>query len=386
MAIRPVCRPAHLWSSLPPSRLSKMRIGMVCYSGLGGSGIVATELAARLVRRGHQVILIATQKPFRFSETSGVRFFGVDLPNYPVFPGPLYTLSLAGAIKQVVREEELELIHTHYAVPHAVSAQLAASGVPLVHTMHGTDVNLLGLDPAFRSVTTWALLQAAATTVVSRFLAGAAKTVYGIHSQVIYNAVDIDRFFPRPELRARYVGPGEALLVHASNFRPIKRVPDIIRAFSNIVKNIPARLLLLGDGPEKPAAEREAALLGVTDRVRFLPATRHPEQLISAADLFLLHSQEESFGLAAAEALASGVPVVAAKVGGLCEVIKSGQTGLLVELGDVVAQGEAVLELLNDPRLPQIRQAAMEDARRRFDPELITIQYERLYQSVLSSL
>ncbi len=362
-----------------------MRLGIVAYPGLGGSGVVATDLAHRLTLRGHEVVMLATRRPFRLPLDSPVRFVQVELPNYPVFPGPLYTLSLAGALRCAAREWGLELIHTHYAIPHAAAAHLAASGAALVHTLHGTDVNLLGLDPAFREVTALALQTAAGVSAVSHSLAAQARVVYGVQPVVIPNAVDPERFFPRPEGKTRYVEPGEAMLLHASNFRPIKRVPDIVRAFAKVVRRgVRARLVLLGDGPEKPHVERTVRELGVERHVTFLPPTQHPEEVIGAADLFLLHSQEESFGLAALEALASGVPVVAARVGGLSEVVRDGVTGCLVELGDVEAQAEAITALLASPELPRMRRAAREDAVARFHPDSVTKRYEALYAEALA--
>jgi len=360
-----------------------MRIGLLAYGGLGGSGTVAAELAQQLAERGHTVVLLAEKRPFRLRAESPVRFVPVRAPGYSVLPGSLYGLAAAGALRTAARAHGLEVVHTHYAVPHAASARLAELDLPVLHTLHGTDVNLLGLDPAYREVTALALA-GARVTAVSRSLAQQARVAFGVEAEVIPNFVDAERFRPRPERRRRYVEAGEAMIVHASNFRPIKRTPDLVRAFAHLLRmGVRARLVFLGEGPERPEAARMARELGVRERVRFLPPTPQPEEVIGAADLLWLHSQEESFGLAALEALASGVPVVAARVGGLSEVVRDGQTGRLVELGDVYGQAAASAELLADPeRLAALRRAAREDARTRFDPDRVTERYLELYRSL----
>lgn len=353
----------------------------MAYPGLGGSGIVATELAERLAL-SHEVYLFATERPFRLSRQSPVRFIEVPLPYYPVFPSPLYTLSLAGTLESEAERLGLDLVHTHYAVPHAVAAYLAFEDrLPLVHTLHGTDVSLLGMDPAFRLPTVRAL-QRGKTTAVSQALALQAEKAFGVRPKVIPNAVDPERFYPRPERKRLYAEEGEFLLVHASNFRPIKRVPDLVRAFAKVRKRVKARLLLLGKGPELPEAKRVARELGVEAWVSFHPPTPHPEEVLGAADLFLLASEEESFGQAALEALASGVPVVATRVGGVPELVGP-EVGRLVEAGDLEGFAEAVLELLSHPRLPEMRKRARELAIARFHPDRITQAYLEVYQEAL---
>nr|WP_277621261.1 N-acetyl-alpha-D-glucosaminyl L-malate synthase BshA [Thermus arciformis] len=358
-------------------------MGLVAYPGLGGSGIVATELAERLARMGHQVYLFATERPFRLSRESPVTYVPVDLPYYPVFPGPLYTLSLAGTLEREARRLGLDLVHTHYAIPHAAAAYLAfGEAFPLVHTLHGTDVSLLGMDPAFHGPTRRALQAARATTAVSRALAKEAERAFGVRPRVIPNAVDPERFRPRPEHKRRYAEEGEWLLLHASNFRPIKRVPDLVRAFAKVRRRLPARLLLLGKGPEEAEARRVAEELGVAPWVTFHPPTPHPEEVLGAGDLFLLASEEESFGQAALEALASGVPVVATAVGGVPELVTP-EVGRLVELGDLEGFAQAVLELLESPDLKRMRERAREYAVERFHPERITREYLEVYQEAL---
>ncbi|WP_456409243.1 N-acetyl-alpha-D-glucosaminyl L-malate synthase BshA [Oceanithermus sp.] len=361
-----------------------MRIGLLAFGGLGGSGTVAAELGLRLAQAGHEVVFLSRKRPLRLKHTAPVHFERIDAPTYPVLPGPLYSLAAASALRRAAREHRLEVVHTHYAVPHAASASLARleTEVRVVHTLHGTDVNLLGLDPALREVTALALAQAR-VTAVSASLARQAGVAFGVEAEVVPNFVDAARFRPRPELKPRYVEAGEAMIVHASNFRPIKRTPDLVRAFAHLLSmGVRARLVFLGDGPERPLAARTARELGVRDRVRFLPPTPQPELVIGAADLLWLHSQEESFGLAALEALASGVPVVAARVGGLSEVVRHGETGWLVELGDVHGQAEASAALLAEPdRLEAMRRQARADARARFDPDAVVARYLEVYQS-----
>jgi N-acetyl-alpha-D-glucosaminyl L-malate synthase BshA len=356
---------------------------MVAYASLGGSGIVATELAQRLARRGHEVWLFATERPFRFDERSGVRFWKVDMPYYPVFPGPLYELALAGALERAMREVGLEAIHTHYAIPHAAAAWLASEGhIPNIHTLHGSDVSILGQDGVYRNVTAKFLRRACAVTAVSWNLALRARWAFGVRPRVIYNAVDVERFRPFPERRGEYAAADEYLLVHASNFRSVKRVPDIVRAFFKIRQRVKARLVLLGKGPEEAEARRVVEELNLGRYVSFLPPNPHPEHVLGAADLFLLMSEEESFGQAALEALACGVPVVSTRVGGIPELITPA-VGRLVELGDLEAYASAAVELLTSDEFPRMRQVARQYAAEHFHPDHITAQYEAVYEEAL---
>ena len=360
-----------------------MRIGMVCYPGLGGCGIVASELAHRMTQRGHQVLLFATEFPFRLPKDSQVEFMPVDVPNYPVFPAPLYTLALAGALERAIHQEELELIHTHYAIPHAVAAWLASEGsVPLVHTLHGTDVTLLGIDPVYQTLTAKALKRAEAVTAVSQNLASLALKHFEVCPQVIYNAVDTERFKPNPEAKRFYAAEDEFLLVHASNFRSVKRVGDLVHVFAKIRQRVGARLVLVGTGPERADALSVAHSLGVDDSVTSLATVKNPEEVIGSADLFLLASEYEGFGQSGLEALACGVPVVATKVGGIPEWLTP-EVGRLVEFGDLEGYANTVLDLLGSSKLPQMRLAAREYAHAHFNPEIITTQYEQVYQTAL---
>lgn len=273
----------------------------------------------------------------------------------------------------------MELIHTHYAIPHAVAAELAAEGrIPLVHTLHGTDVTLLGIDPAYQTLTARALQKAAAVTAVSHNLAQQAQRTFGVRPQVIYNAVDTQRFRPNLEARRYYAAPDEFLLVHASNFRAVKRVGDIVHVFAKICQKLRARLVLVGTGPERAEALSIAHSLGVDDSVTSLATAKNPEAIIGAADVFLLASEYEGFGQSGLEALACGVPVVATRVGGVPEWLTP-EVGRLVEFGDLEAFAQAVVDLLTSPQLEQMRLAARNHAQAHFNPELITDQYEALY-------
>jgi L-malate glycosyltransferase len=362
-----------------------MRIGMVCYPGLGGSGIVASELADRLAKN-HQVTLFATEHPMRLPTASAVNFVAVDVPNYPVFPAPLYTLALAGALERAIQELKLDIIHTHYAIPHAVAAQLAAENtIPLVHTLHGTDVTLLGIDPAYNALTSKALKKAAAVTAVSQNLVDQAQRYFGVSAQAIPNAVDSTRFKPNPESRHFYAEEGEYLLVHASNFRSVKRVGDIVHIFAKVLQRLhskgkKARLVLVGTGPDRADALGIAHSLGVDGHVTSLATAKNPEEAIGAADVFLLASEYEGFGQSGLEALACGVPVVATQVGGIPEWL-SPEVGRMVKFGDLEAFADATTELLTSPNLPQMRQKARQHAQNNFGPEGITNQYEALYRA-----
>ncbi len=360
-----------------------MRIGMVCYPGLGGSGIVASELAHRLSERGHQVFLFATDFPFRLPKTSKVEFVQVEVPNYPVFPAPLYTLALAGSLERNISELNLDLIHTHYAVPHAVAANIASEGrIPLIHTLHGTDVTLLGIDPAYQTLTSRALKNSQGVTAVSKSLAGQAHKHFDIDPTVIYNAVDSDRFRPNTEAKRFYCADDEFLLVHASNFRPVKRVGDLVHAFAKIRQKVKARLVLVGTGPERADALSIAHSLGVDDSVTSLATVKNPEEVIGAADLFLLASEYEGFGQSGLEALACGVPVVATNVGGISEWLTP-EVGRLADFGDLEGYAETVVSLLQSDKLPEMRLASRIHAVEHFDPEAITSQYENMYKKAL---
>jgi L-malate glycosyltransferase len=376
-----------------------VNIGIICYASVGGSGVVATELAKSLATRGHDVHLISTDLPFRLGEFhAGLHFHQVETPTYPLFREPQYILSLANSVVQVARAHALEVIHAHYAVPHATAAFLARevlrAGRPpqvpkVVTTLHGTDITLVGNDPSYSQIVAFSIDQSDAVTAVSESLRAATRAELGVQRDiaVIPNFLDcgIHRRLRVPDLRRRFAGPGEGsrIVIHVSNFRPVKRVHAVVEVFDRIRRHVPARLLLVGDGPDLAAAHRTAHALGVTDLVHALGAQQDVLPLLSIADVFLLPSAQESFGLAALEAMACEVPVVASNVGGLPEVIEHGVTGFLHHPEDLDGMAASALTLLTDAeRHAAITRAAHHRARERFCEERVVPMYEGLYATI----
>ncbi len=377
-----------------PAPCIGLRVGLVCYPSQGGSGVVATELARELARRGHCAHVISYQMPFRLGSARDLRenvaFHQIEVPMYPLFQYPPYTLALANKIADVARYERLDLVHVHYAVPHAVSAALARAIVapvrlPVITTLHGTDVTQTGTDPAIRDAVTWSLQQSDAVTAVSDSLVASAREAFGLNSvRRIYNFIDpaIMRRRPHPDLRARFARPEDAVLLHASNFRAIKNIGDVVRIFAAVAAERPAVLLLCGDGPEAGTAHRLARELGVQERVHFIGVQEDMAPIMSIADVFLLPSTYESFGLVALEAMACEVPVVCSRIGGLPEVVTEGVSGFLRPVGDIPAMAEAVLQVLSSDRLPEMRHQARRLAVQRFGTSRILPQIEALYAEV----
>ncbi len=369
-----------------------MRIAVVCYPTLGGSGIVATELAKALSCKGHSVHLVSSEVPLRYSVClPNLYFHQVIPPEYPLFRYRPYESALAGRLVQLAESEGVELFHVHYAIPHAVSAYLAQQvlkerglRVPIITTLHGTDTVVVSQDPDLYPVVRLALRASTQVTAVSQALAEETEARFGLAGavEVIPNFVDTEVFSPArydANLRAAYAAPGEYLLVHASNFRPVKQVPQIIQLFARLVEiGVPARLLLIGDGPEKVLCEQQVRELRLGARVHFVGGIADVAPLLVIGDVFVLASAYESFGLAALEAMACGVPVVAPAVGGLPEVISS-EAGQLFPKDDIEAALHVTLRVLE--KLPRYRQAARQNALR-FRKELILPQYEVLYQKV----
>ena len=374
-----------------------MKLGITCYPTYGGSGAVATELGIALAARGHEVHFITYKQPFRLpSFLPRVFFHEVDVLRYPLFEFPPYDLALAVRMHEVVRDHGLQLLHAHYAIPHATSAWIARemledndTSVRIITTLHGTDITLVGQDPSFQAITKFSIERSDGLTAVSEYLRRETYKAFGCTAcavDVIPNFVDpavYDRARYKPLLREQVDG-NRKVLIHVSNFRPVKRVRDIVRVFARIQREVPCALVMVGDGPERVAAEQEARELGVQDSTFFLGKLDTVAPLLASADLFLLPSESESFGLSALEALACGVPVVSSNAGGLPEVIQEGVTGFLRSVGDVEGMAVAAIGLLRDQaRWDAMSAAAAADARARFSERDIVARYEKFYQSVV---
>ena len=370
-----------------------MRIGVTCYPTVGGSGTVATELGLAIARRGHEVHFICYALPYRLGRVPpGVTFHEVTVPTYPLFQYPPYALALASQMAEAVRAHGIELLHVHYAIPHAISAHLAreilGDGPKLVVTLHGTDITVVGADPSFLPIVRLGIERADAVTAVSRSLADETRERLGVtrEIEVIPNFVDTDRCdreFAAAH-RRRLAPDGAPLLVHASNFRPVKRVTDVLEIFRRVHARIPSHLAMVGDGPDRPAAERFARDAGLAHRVEFLGNVSPIEGVVGAGDVFLLPSAEESFGLAALEAMACGVPVVASNAGGLPELVVDGQGGFTFPVGDTAGMAERVVALLTDPgELARQRDRARQRAAENFSTAAVVDRYEALYRRLL---
>ncbi len=375
-----------------------MRIGITCYPTYGGSGAVATELGLALAERGHEVHFISYAQPFRLTRfREGIYFHEVEVNQYPLFEYPPYSLALAVTMHQVATERELDLLHVHYAVPHATCAWIAremlqAEGrdVRIVTTLHGTDITLVGQDPSFWSITKFSVERSHGLTAVSEYLREETEEAFcpetcGI--RVIPNFIDPETYRPDREgcHRSSLAGEGEKILMHISNFRPVKRVRDVVRIFAGVRERIPARLVMIGDGPDREDARRAARELGVSAHVEFLGKLESVAELLACADLFLLPSEEESFGLVALEAHACGVPVVGTAGSGLAEVVEDGETGRLHPVGDVEAMTESAARLLGEPDLwDAYARRARERAMERFSAERVVPMYEEYYREVLT--
>jgi N-acetyl-alpha-D-glucosaminyl L-malate synthase BshA len=376
-----------------------MNIGIVCYASIGGSGIIATELGKRLVSRGHCVHVLSSDMPARLGDYQpGLSFHRVETPSYPLFREPQYLLSLANKIVQVARTERLDIIHAHYAIPHATAAYLAqhilasARGmcVPrVITTLHGTDITLLGSDRSYTEIVAFSIEQSDGVTAVSESLKADTFRELGVTCEirVIPNFLDCSTYRRREPagLRERFAPDGEKLIIHVSNFRPVKRIAAVIDVFAQIRKNTPAKLLMVGDGPDLAQATLLAADLGVSADVDFLGEQDHVVPLLSVADVFLLPSAQESFGLAALEAMACEVPIVASNVGGLPEVIEEGVTGFLHAPTDLAGMARSTTRLLTDSDLHRrMAAAARAAARLRFCDDKIVPVYEKYYEEALS--
>ncbi|HKK07343.1 MAG TPA: N-acetyl-alpha-D-glucosaminyl L-malate synthase BshA [Gemmatimonadota bacterium] len=374
-----------------------MKIGITCYPTYGGSGAVATELGLELARRGHEVHFVSYAQPFRLTTfRPGIFFHEVEMMPYPLFEYPPYSLALAVALHGVTREHGLDLLHVHYAVPHATSAWVAremlradGSDVRIITTLHGTDITLVGQDASFQPITRFSIERSDGLTAVSEHLKARTIETFGCEGRrirVIPNFVDpgvYDRGATDCH-RRDLAEPGEKIVMHISNFRKVKRVDDVVRVFARISRSLPARLVLIGDGPERALAARTAEEEGVEERTLFLGKLESVAPLLACADLFLLPSEEESFGLVALEAQASGVPVVGSSGSGLEEVLERGTTGWLHPVGDVEAMAASAVRVLEDGDLwRRTSEAARERASGRFSAERVVPLYEAYYREVL---
>ncbi len=380
---------------LPPDLCPLMRIGIVCYPTFGGSGVVATELGMALAHKGHTIHFITYDRPVRLRAHPNVFYHEVRVSDYPLFDYQPYELVLTSKLVDVAKFAGLDLLHVHYAIPHASAAWMAqkillAQGIrlPFVTTLHGTDITLVGRDPSFEPVITFSMERSDAVTAVSESLKRDTYEHFPLKRDidVIPNFVCIDQYAHRPDaaLRARYAPKGEKLLVHVSNFRPVKRVDDVVHMFNNLRRRLPVRLLMIGDGPERQRIETICRQAEISESVEFIGKMTQPEDLVASCDLFVLPSESESFGLAALEAMACGVPVVSSNTGGLPEVNKHGVSGLLNDVGDVDAMADNAFAILADDATHQrYREGAFEEAKR-FDVNVILPRYEALYDRVRS--
>jgi L-malate glycosyltransferase len=374
--------------------VDQVKVGIVCYPTFGGSGVVATELGKALAKEGHKVHFITYSQPSRLDFLNENLFYHeVNIQSYPLFEYAPYELALASKMVSVVQNEKLDLLHVHYAIPHASAAYMAKQilktqgiVIPVVTTLHGTDITLVGKDASYEPVVTFSINQSDGVTAVSEDLKKETYASFRITNEieVIPNFIDLEKFKKQKKdhFKKAICPNGEALVVHTSNFRKVKRVGDVIRIFGNIHKEIPSKLLMIGDGPERAKVETMCRQMGICDDVRFLGKLEAVEEVLSVADLFLMPSEKESFGLAALEAMACEVPVISSNTGGLPELNIDGQTGFLSPVGDVEDMTRKSLFILDKDNLPTFKANALKRAKE-FDISRILPLYESYYQQVM---
>jgi N-acetyl-alpha-D-glucosaminyl L-malate synthase BshA len=369
-----------------------MRIGIVCYPTFGGSGVLATELGKALADEGHEVHFITYQQPVRLNVfNANIFYHEVSVPTYPLFDYPPYEVALASTMVDVIMNHDLDLLHVHYAIPHASAAYMAKQivkqkngrNIPVITTLHGTDITLVGKDKTYEPVVTFSINESDAITAVSQNLKDETYRSFAITKEidVIYNFVDVNRFNKKPiDAFRKVIAPnGEKIIIHASNFRKVKRIDDVVKIFSAIRKVMPAKLLMVGDGPERHAAEDLARELGIEDDIRFLGKQEQMEDILAVSDVFLLPSEYESFGLAALEAMAARTVVISTNAGGLAEINIQGVTGFMSNVGDIASMSTNAINLLtNETALLKMKEAAYEQACL-FDISKIIPVYEKLY-------
>jgi len=365
-----------------------MRIGITCYPTYGGSGIVATELGLELANRSHEIHFITYANPIRLDPNiPRIHYHEVEVSNYPLFQYPPYALALASRMRDVAENYDLDLMHVHYAIPHSISAMLAKQmlapvrRLPFITTLHGTDITLVGADPSYFAITKFSIEQSDGVTAISEDLRKDTEKTFGIANgiRVIHNFVNCDIYSPAPERRSP-----TPLLIHLSNFRPVKRVLDCVRVLAEVRKQVDARMLMVGDGPDRGPAQHLATELGVRGAIDFVGKQDHVERLLRQAHVLVMPSEMESFGLAALEAMACGVVPIGTRVGGVPELITDGVDGFLESVGDIAGLAARATELLTDSRLhTKIAAAARETAVTRFSTESLIPKYERFYEEVL---
>ncbi|EXX91249.1 N-acetyl-alpha-D-glucosaminyl L-malate synthase [Paenibacillus darwinianus] len=370
-----------------------LKIGITCYPTLGGSGVVATELGKLLAEKGHEIHFITHSIPFRLGKFQrNIFYHEVEINDYYVFRYPPYDLSLASKMAQVAKMQNLDLLHVHYAVPHAICAYLAKQMVgeelKTVTTLHGTDITVLAQDESLKDLIRLGIHQSDAVTAVSRDLIRETQELLDIERPIdlTYNFVDKRIYYPREciGLRSEFASPDEKIMMHISNFRPVKRVGDVVDVFAKVSEKIPAKLLLVGEGPELSRIQWKIQAMGLQDRVHFLGKQDDVAQVISLADVMLLPSEKESFGLVALEAMACGVPTIGSQAGGIPELVAHGETGYLAPIGDTALMADYAIRLLRDPVLHGVvSKACLQRARTMFCNDLITAEYESIYYRVM---
>lgn len=376
-----------------------MNIGIVCYPTFGGSGVVATELAKVLAKKGHNIHVMSYAKPARLDTlVPNITYHEVAINSYPLFEYPPYDLALATQMVNLIEHEHLDLLHVHYALPHATSAYLAKQivaekhqNIGIITTLHGTDITLVGSDPSYKHVVEFSIDKSDGVTAVSDYLREETHRRFDIKSdiRVVPNFIDLQRFkrADHSHFKKAIAGEGEKIVVHVSNFRKVKRVEDVILAFDRVLRQgVKAKLLMVGDGPERQHTEHQCRELGICDKVRYLGKTEAVEDVLSVSDLFLMPSGSETFGLAALEAMSCSVPVISTNVGGLPELNIHGETGYLCDVGDVNAMAEYAVKMLTDEKLHARLSANARKQAERFDQEVVVQQYEDYYKEIYNKV
>jgi len=370
-----------------------MNIGIVCYPTFGGSGVVATELAKGLAQRDHNVHMLSYARPARLDTfRTNISYHEVNMNTYPLFEYPPYDLALANQMANLIEYEDIDVLHVHYAIPHATSAYLAkqilgekAADVPLITTLHGTDITIVGSDPSYKSVVDFSINQSDGVTAVSEYLRDETYERFDIKKdiEVIPNFIDLERFKKsnKGHFKKAICPDGEKVVVHVSNFREVKRVPEVVSVFNHVLEHdIKAKLLLVGDGPDRQRAEQRCRDLGICDQVRFLGKQDQVEDILSIADLFLIPSGSETFGLAALEAMSCSVPVISSNIGGLPEVNIHGETGYLCDLDDIDCMGNYAVKILSDKNLHKKLSKNARKQAKTFEMSKVITQYEEYYK------